>query len=70
MLFDIPPRVYLASSRRSAFSPGNGNGLAVHSKGHPEKDALFFLISLLSSLAYSLLTFAMGFLFVLLYLLG
>ena len=53
------------SSRRSAPFPGNSNGVAVHA----EKDIPSFRTVLPSSLAYSLLAFALGLLFVLIYLL-
>ena len=53
------------SSRRSAPFPGNSNGVAVHA----ERDIPSFRTVLPSSLAYSLLAFALGLLFVLIYLL-
>ena len=53
------------SSRRSAPFPGNSNGVAVHA----ERDIPSFRTVLPSSLAYSLLAFVLGLLFVLIYLL-
>ena len=58
------------SNRRSTFFPESSKGFAAHSEINSEKDIPSFRTSLPSSLAYSLLTFALGLLFVLLYLLG